>query len=344
MTGDGRVMHVLRTAKFDILCMLHKRTSACDLSELHSLFPRVSSICLDRHSRHRDRMLPKTSFVIPRRTLPTLRFNHIRRLHITFALPTWIYNRNSTRSFFAVFPSLETVRLKVHIVEDFNRLIRHLPATLLALHIDVKKKYGPHRVIDGTFNTSELPPNLLALDVTCRPGDYLRPSSDSPEWPRSLTRLCLPAIPTLDLIKSLPPTVEFISLREDAPSLPYSAFPPSATHIHIGQTVIELDAVLNPNLKVLSATLQWPSIYDLRRHVLPLPTSLECIDVKLLVALAMSSRDPVNFILNQLPLGIDLNEVATEAHPRGCERSTFRRVCRQVALSKDASRARRGRA
>lgn len=314
MTGDSRIMHVLRTAKFNVVCMLHKRVSACDLSELHSLFPRASSICLDRHSRCCDRMSPKTSFVIPRRTLPALRFNHVRRLHITFALPTWIYGGNNTRSFFAIFPGLETVRLKVHIVVDFNRLIRHLPATLLALHIDVKKKYGPHRVIDATFDTSELPANLLALDVTCRPGDYLRPSSDSPEWPRSLTRLCLPAVPTFDLVKSLPPMVEFISLRGDAPSLPYSAFPPSATRINIGRTVIELDNVFNPNLKILSARIQWLSASDLRRYALPLPSSLQCTDVKMLVALAMSSRDPVDFILNGLPPGIDLNEVATEAH------------------------------
>jgi hypothetical protein len=313
MTGDTDLIRVLRVAKFDLLVLIHKHGADYDLTALHAMFPNVSTLLLDRHSRSYDVGRKKTG-INPFRLLPQVKFQNLRHLEITFLLPEQL-SGHKTSEFIGLFPALQVLDVKID-VADMNRFLRHLPPNLLKLLLVVKL----HRKFKSavTLDVAALPRTLVGFKVE-RPNGVISIDTSQPvPWPPSLTSIHLSGSLSLDVLKSLPRTLEYVSCPnyesdEEFQVLPYSAFPPSTTYIYLGNHPVMLDAPLNPDTILLMANVHWTSVGDLNRFALPLPKKLLYIGGRVVRALARSSPDPVDFILH-LPTAFNCVDFVKDLH------------------------------
>lgn len=313
MTGNTDLIRVLRLAKFELFALLHKRDADYDLTALHAMFPNVSTLLLDRHSRSYDVGRKKIG-VNPFRLLPRVKFHNLRHLEITFLLPEQL-SGDRAAEFIGLFPALQVLNVKID-AADLNRFLRHLPPNLLKLLLSVKL----HRKFKSavTLDVAALPRTLVGFKVERPDGVVSIDTSRPVPWPPSLTSIHLSGSLSVDVLKSLPRTLEYVSCpnyesEEELQVLPYSAFPPSTTYIYLGNHPVMLDSPLNPDTILLMASIYWPSIDDLSRFALPLPKKLMHIGGQVVPTLARAASDPVDFILH-LPSAFNCIDYAKDLH------------------------------
>jgi hypothetical protein len=305
MTGDVRIFRILRTARFNLALRMHKRfaDSELDLATIHDYFPNVSALEMYFSTRGYNAHQPKPRLTLLR-PAHTLSFKSLRDLSIHFAVQPNLPG-GGVCSFLQMFPVLEKLRLKLHTVtQDLNHVIKVLPNTLHYVNLTIKDDYLVRTHPGITLDVRSLPRNLTSVAIFCVLMD-MPDDLEVSHWPQSLTSLTFLAPLTEHTLSSLPRSLESISMgtyeSKNLPVLPYSLFPPNLTSLDIGSQGLELDMPLKRDLTCLAANVHWSSDADLRRFALPLPANLRYLNHKVMIALARSSPNIADFILNQLP-------------------------------------------
>jgi hypothetical protein len=312
MTGDTRLMHVLRVASFPLRMRLHRRRGGptFDLTSVHRMFPNINHMSIVQEQKSYNKGIPALSRS-PRDTPTNMQFKSVRVVDMN-AGTHWIH-RSRIDPFLSMFPALE--RLKLDIGKDMilDNFIAILPRTLRFLHIN------KHRPVNSPLGAEllpvgSLPRSLVSLKISMGTNLSVWCPYQRVDWPPVLAVLNLPVCPTLVLIKSLPPHLEKLHITGDMTSetsIPYSAFPADLTHLWLGPQSVELDKPLNPALKFIKCDIRCSLIADFRRFMLPLPRQLRHVQWEALVTLAVTSPNPLKFVLDDLPPGINKIDLAS---------------------------------
>lgn len=312
MTGDTRLMHVLRTASFLLRMRLHRRRGAptFDMTSIHQMFPNINRLSIVHEQKSYNKGIPALS-CSPRDMPPNMQFKSVRV--VDMAVGTHWIHRSKIDPFLSMFPALE--RLKLDIGKDMilDNFIAVLPPTLRFLHIN------KHRPVNSPLGAEllpvgSLPRSLISLKISTGTNLSVWCPRQHEDWPPALAVLHLPVCPSLILIKSLPPHLERLHIAggmTSETSIPYSAFPASLTHIWLGPQSVELDKPLNPELKLIECDIRCSLIADFRRFMLPLPRQLRHVQWEALVTLAETSPNPLKFVLEDLPPAINKIDLAS---------------------------------
>jgi hypothetical protein len=312
MTGDMRLMHVLRTASFLLQVRLHRRRGGptFDLTSIHQMFPNINRMSIVHEQKSYNKGIPSLAYS-PRDTPTNMQFRSVRVLAMT-AGTHWVYGPKIA-PFLSMFPALEWLRVDIGKDTLLCRFVAALPSTLRVLRID---RYRPSNSPLGAklLPVGSLPRSLISLRISMGSNLSVWCPTQNEDWPPALTSLNLSTCPTLILIKSLPPHLERLHITGDftsETSIPYSAFPASLTHLWLGPQSVELDKPLNPELKCIKCDIRCSLIADFRRFMLPLPRQLMHVQWGALVTLAETSPNPLKFVLEDLPPGINKIDLAS---------------------------------